>query len=108
MNRFLIRLNRVIAYVILALMVGVLITGYRMTGSFSFLPRGLSDSLHRIYFNVPLIVLFIAHSLISIRIGFIRKGVKSLSLDILFLVIGIAFSVFFSYFALYLIISFRR
>lgn len=37
-----------------------LITGHRMTGSFNFLPRGLSDSLHRIYLNVPLIVLFIA------------------------------------------------
>jgi len=107
-NRFLVRLNKVIVYIKIALVVGLLVTGYRMIGYFNFLNRGLADSLHRVYLNVPFIVLFIIHTLVSVRITLMRKKKKSLILDILFLVGGIAFAVYFSYFALSLYISFRR
>jgi hypothetical protein len=107
-NRFLLKLNRVFAWAVLTLMVGVLMTGYRMTGAFSFIPRGLADSLHRVYLSVPLIVLFIAHSLISIRVSYTRKHPRSALLDAAFLVAGAAFAVFFSYFALNLIVSLGR
>jgi hypothetical protein len=108
MHSFLIRLNKVIVYVKIALVVGLLITGYRMIGHFNFINRGLADSLHRVYLNVPFIVLFILHTLISVRISLMRKRQNSLFLDILFLVVGVAFAVYFSYFALSLYISFGR
>ena len=107
-NKFIVKLNRIICYIMIALVVGILITGYRMIGYFTFIPRGLSDYLHRIYLNIPFIVLFIVHTLLSVRIALMRKQIKSVYLDILFIFIGLAFAVFFSYFALSLVIFFRR
>ncbi len=108
MDKFLIKLNRVVAYVKIGLVVGLLITGFRMIGYFTFINRGLADYLHRIYFTVPFIVLFTIHTLVSVRISLLSRQKKSVLLDILFLVIGIGFVAVFSYFALSLIIFFRR
>jgi len=107
-DKFLIKLNRVIAYIKIGLVVGLLITGFRMIGYFTFINRGLADYLHRIYFNVPFIILFTIHTLLSVRITLMRKQKKSIFLDILFIVIGIGFIAVFSYLALSLIVFFRR
>jgi hypothetical protein len=107
-DKFLIKLNRVIAYINIGLVVGLLITGFRMIGYFTFINRGLADYLHRIYFTVPFIILFTIHTLLSVRITLMRKQKKSVFLDILFIVIGIGFTAVFSYLALSLIVFFRR
>jgi hypothetical protein len=107
-DKFLIKLNRVIAYINIGLVVGLLITGFRMIGYFTFINRGLADYLHRIYFTVPFIILFTIHTLLSVRITLMRKQKKSVFLDILFIVIGIGFTAVFSYLALSLFVFFRR
>lgn len=108
MNRFLLRLNRVIAYVMIALVVGLLLTGYRMIGRFNFINRGAADLMHRVFLNVPFIFLFVIHTLVSVRTTLLKKRTKSLFLDIVLLAVGIGFAVYFSYFALSLYVSFWR
>ena len=108
MNRFLAKLNRIMAYILLALVVGILITGYRMIGYFTFIPRGLADYLHRIYFNVPFIVFVVVHSLLSIRVSLMRKKRGSVYLDIILAIAGIGLIAFFSYFALSIVFFFSK
>ena len=107
LSKFLLKFNRYISYLLLALVVGILMTGYRMIGYFNFIPRGLAAYLHRIYLNVPFIVLVIMHAIISIRISIMRKKKKNVYLDMLLILTGIGFAVFFSYFALSLVFFFR-
>ena len=83
-------------------------TGYRMIGFFRFVPRGLADSLHRVYLNIPFIVMVTVHILLSIRISLMRKKKQSRMLDIVFIVVGTAFAAVFSYFALSLFFTFGR
>ncbi len=107
MNRFLAKLNRIMAYILLALVVGILITGYRTFGYFTFISRGLANNLHRIYLNVPFIVFVVTHSLLSIRVSLMRKKRGGAYLDIILAMAGIGFIVFFSYFALSIVFFFR-
>ncbi len=100
MNRFLIRLNRIIAYVLIPLFVLMLITGYRHLNFFTFLGRGEASLLHSKAINIPFIVLFAAHTLISIRSALHRNKVRGLFSDVVLLLIGILFTTVFIYFSL--------
>ncbi len=100
MDKFLRRLNRITAYLLIPLFIVMIITGYRQLGYFTFLTRGVAHALHQIYINISFLVLFTFHSLASIRFALARNRAKSLYLDILLLLIGIMFIGGFSYFAL--------
>ena len=102
------RILGVMAVILIVFVFGILITGYRMIGYFTFIPRGLADYLHRIYFNVPFIVLVVAHSLLSIRVYVMRKKKGSVFLDIILAIAGVGLIAFFSYFALSTVFFFRR
>jgi hypothetical protein len=108
LNRFLVLFNRIVSWILIALVVSLLVTGYRMIGFFSFIPRGLADSLHRVYLNVPFIVLVTVHILVSIRISLMRRKKQNRALDIVFIFIGTAFAAVFSYFALSLFFTFGK
>jgi hypothetical protein len=90
MNKYLIKINRIIAYALLANTVIMLITGYRTRGLFTFFSRGFADITHRIHFSTSFIVLFIAHSLISIRFALMRKKIQGVYIDIMLALVGIA------------------
>ena len=99
-DRFLIRCNRYISYVLIAVVMAMIIAGFRMTGSFIFIPRGLADLLHRIYLNVVFLLLFLTHTLLSLRIAFKRRGISGKGIDIPFILIGVGLFSYFSYLAL--------
>jgi hypothetical protein len=103
-DRFLQRLNRVVAFLLIPVVLVLLVTGYRMTGSFSFIPRGLADLLHRIHLNVVFLFLFALHTMLSIRIALLRKGRGGRLLDVLFIGVGAALFGFFAYLSLKLIL----
>ncbi len=97
--KFLRKLNRIIAYLLIPLFIFLLITGYRQVGYFTFITRGIANSLHQIYINIAFLVLFTFHSVMGIRAALARKKVKGLYIDILLIIIGIIFTLGFSYFA---------
>lgn len=99
LNRFLTIFSRVVAYILIVLFVFIMITGYRSTGHFTFMTRGLSNSLHSIYLNIAFIVLVTIHALISIRFTLERNKVKSWYIDALLLATGAVFIAGFTYFA---------
>ncbi len=99
LNRFLTIFSRVAAYVLIVLFVVIMVTGYRSLGHFTFITRGLANSLHIIYINIAFLVLASIHALISIRFALARKNVKGLYIDVLLLVIGGVFITGFTYFA---------
>lgn len=100
MNKFLRTLNRILAYLLIPLFILLMVTGYRQLGYFTFLTRGLANSLHQIYANISFLVLFTVHALISIKFALDRKRIKGLHVDIMLLAAGIIFISGFSYFAL--------
>jgi len=99
LNRFLTIFSRVVAYILIVLFVFMMITGYRITGHFTFLTRGIANSLHSIYINIAFIVLATIHALISIRFALARNNVKGWYVDILLLATGAVFIAGFTYFA---------
>jgi len=99
LNRFLITFSRVAAYILIVLFIFLMITGYRNTGHFTFIARGLANMLHIIYLNIAFLVLATVHALISIKFALARNNVKGKYIDILLLVIGAAFIAGFTYFA---------
>ena len=103
-DRFLIRFNRYISYILIAVVIAMLVAGFRMTGNFIFLPRGLADLLHRIYLNVVFLLLFLTHTLLSLRIVFKRRGISGKGIDIPFILIGVGLFGYFTYLALKLIL----
>ena len=58
-DKFLIRFNRYLAYVLIAVVVSILLFGYRLTGNFGFIPQGLADLLHKVYLNIIFLFLFL-------------------------------------------------
>ena len=104
LDRVLIRFNRYIAYILIAVVIAMLVAGFRMTGNFIFIPRGLADLLHRIYLNVVFLLLFLTHTLLSLRIAFKRKGIGGKGIDIFFVLIGVGLFAYFTYLALKLIL----
>ena len=101
MNRFLIRFNRIIAYVLIALFLAIMITGYRQTGHFTFIGRGLASSLHQIYINITFLVLFTVHTLIGVRIALMRNKIRGTYIEVLLIILGILVIAVFSYFAFF-------
>lgn len=99
MNRFLIKFNRVISYILIALFIAMLITGYRSVGYFTFMSRGLANSLHIVFLNVSFIVLFVIHSMIGIRLALLRNKLKGWYIDVFLIVFGITLIGGFAYFA---------
>jgi hypothetical protein len=104
LNRFLQVLNRYISYTLMAVVFVLLMVGYRMTGNFTFIPRGLADLLHRIYLNVVFLLLFITHVLLSLRMVFKKKSISGKYLDVIFILIGVGLFGFFTYLSLKLIL----
>ena len=104
MNRFLTRLNRYVAYLLIPVVLFMLVTGYRATGNFPFIPRGFADLLHRIHLNVVFLFLFSVHTMLSLRIVLMRKQMGGRLLDAAFILIGAALFGFFAYLSLKLIL----
>ena len=77
----------------------IIITGYRQTGHFTFIPRGLANTLHQIYLNIAFLVVGSIHALTTIRRALMRNKIKGLYIDILLIVLGVSFVGGFSYFA---------
>jgi hypothetical protein len=86
--------------VLIPLFVIMLITGYRNLNFFTFLGRGEANLLHYKAINIPFIVLFAAHALLSIRIALQRNKVRGYFTDVVLLLIGILFTAVFIYFSL--------
>jgi hypothetical protein len=103
-NRFLQRVNRYCAYLLIPVMFLILMTGFRMTGHFPFIPRGVADLLHRIYLNVIFLFLFALHLFLSLRFALLRRNIGGKVLDALFILAGAAMIGFFSYLSLRMIL----
>ena len=101
MNRVLKKLSRISAYLLLILFIMIMITGYRQTGHFTFIGRGLASSLHQVYLNVVFLLLFAFHAIVAVRNALIRNKIKGLYIDILLILSGIIFVGGFSYFSFY-------
>ena len=99
MEKFLLKLSRITAYILIVLFILIMITGYRQTGHFTFIPRGMANTLHQIYLNIAFLVVGSIHALTAIRRALIRNRIKSMYIDILLIVLGILFIGGFSYFA---------
>jgi len=99
MNKFLIKFNRVISYILIALFIAMLITGYRSVGHFTFMPRGIANSLHVVSLNVSFIVLFVIHSMIGIRLALSRNRIKGIFTDVVLILFGCLLIGGFAYFA---------
>jgi hypothetical protein len=88
MSKYLVKINRIIAYALLANTIIMLITGYRTRGHFLFLSRGFAEITHIVHLNISFIVLFSAHFLLSIRFALIRKNIQSIYIDVMLSLIG--------------------
>ena len=99
MPKFLIKLNRLLAYILVPLVIAILITGYRNTEHFTFINRGVANLLHSVWFNLAFLIIFTVHSLLGIKLALIRNKVTAKYLNSLLVVIGILFIAGFAYFA---------
>lgn len=101
MEKFLTRLGRITAYILVVLFILIIITGYRQVGHFTFITRGLANTLHQRYLNIAFLVVGTIHALVSIRHAFMRNRIKSTYIDILLIFLGIIFIGGFTYFAFF-------
>lgn len=96
LNYYLIKINRVIVWILLILMIVFIVTGYGLTrpnliyswtgGQINY---EFSDFLHS-NLDVPLIILFFIHVLIEVKFSLMRWGIKNHKLlNLLILVLGI-------------------
>lgn len=99
MPKFLIKLNRIFAYILIPLVIAILITGYRNTEHFTFISRGVANLLHSVWLNLAFLVLLTVHSLLGIKLALIRNKVTAKYLNALLVVIGILFIAGFTYFS---------
>jgi hypothetical protein len=104
LDRFLTKLNRYASYLLIPVVLLMLMTGYRSTGAFPFIPRGFADLFHRIYLNAVFLFLFFLHTLLSLRIVLKRKQRGSRLLDVVLILIGTGMFGFFTYLSLKLIL----
>lgn len=98
MEKFLTRINRISAYVLLVLILLEIITGYRQVGYFTFTTRGLANSLHQIYLNIAVLFVGAVHILLSVRRALIRNRIKGKAVNAALILIGIIVVGGFSYF----------
>jgi ABC-type sulfate transport system permease subunit len=101
MEKVLTRTNRISAYILIALVLFLLITGYRQVGYFTFFGRGLANSLHQIYLNIAGLVVGAVHVLLSVRRALIRNQIKGVYINIILALIGITVVGGFSYFTFF-------
>jgi ABC-type sulfate transport system permease subunit len=101
MEKVLTRINRISAYVLIALVLLILITGYRQVGYFTFFTRGLANSLHQIYLNIAGLVVGAVHVLLSARRALMRNKIKGIFINIILALIGIVVVGGFSYFTFF-------
>jgi len=101
MEKFLLRLSRITAYILIILLILIIITGYRQTGHFTFISRGMANTLHQVYLNVAFLLVASIHALTAIRRALIRNRVKGIYIDVLLIVLGILFVGGFSYFTFF-------
>lgn len=101
MEKVLTRINRISAYILIALVLLILITGYRQVGHFTFFTRGLANSLHQVYLNIAGLIVGAVHVLLSIRKALIRNKVKGIYINIILALIGIVVVGGFSYFTFF-------
>jgi cytochrome b subunit of formate dehydrogenase len=72
----LMKANRISCWLLLFLMIVFIITGYSMTGKFGFnklIDKRSSTTIH-LLLDIPLIILFLFHSFVSIYFAFLRWG----------------------------------
>ena len=101
MEKFLTRLCRITAYILIVIVILMIITGYRQVGYFTFMTRGLANTLHQLYLNIAFLVVGSIHALTAIRRALTRNRIKGLYIDILLIFIGILFIGGFSYFTFF-------
>jgi len=99
MEKFLLRLSRITAYILIVLFILMMISGYRQTGHFTFISRGMANTLHQIYLNIAFLFVLSIHALTAIRRALMRNRIKGRYIDIMLIVLGILFIGGFSYFA---------
>jgi len=98
MEKFLLKVNHISAYVLIILFVLMMISGYRQMGHFTFISRGMASALHQIYLNTAFLVVGTIHALTAIRRALKRNRIKGTYVDILLIILGILFIGGFSYF----------
>ncbi|MBN2322913.1 MAG: hypothetical protein JXQ30_04200 [Spirochaetes bacterium] len=96
LNRFLVRMNRVSAYVLLLVAVLMIVTGYRSTGRFAFFSRGFADITHRIHLNIAFVSLLSLHSVLSTRTALQRRNIGGTYVDIALIIAGAVFIAIFT------------
>lgn len=99
MEKFLLRLSRITAYILIVLFILMMISGYRQTGHFTFISRGMANAMHQIYLNTAFLFVGTIHALTAIRRALRRNRIKGTYVDILLIILGILFIGGFSYFA---------
>ncbi len=99
MEKFLLKLSRISAYVLIILFVLMMISGYQQMGHFTFISRGMANTIHQIYLNVAFLFVGTIHALTAIRRALKRNRIKGTYVDILLIILGILFIGGFSYFA---------
>lgn len=101
MEKFLLKLCRITAYISIILFILMMISGYRQTGHFTFISRGMANTMHQIYLNIAFLFVISIHALTAIRRALMRNRIKGAYIDILLVVLGILFVGGFSYFAFF-------
>lgn len=101
MEKFLLKLCRITAYISIILFILMMISGYRQTGHFTFISRGMANTMHQIYLNIAFLFAISIHALTAIRRALMRNKIKGVYIDILLIALGIFFIGGFSYFAIF-------
>ena len=101
MEKFLLKLCRITAYISIILFILMMISGYRQTGHFTFISRGMANTMHQISLNIAFLFVISIHALTAIRRALMRNRIKGAYIDILLVVLGILFVGGFSYFAFF-------
>lgn len=101
MERFLLKICRITAYISIILFILMMISGYQQMGHFTFMSRGMANTMHQIYLNVAFLFVVSIHALTAIRRALMRNRIKGVYINILLTVLGIFFIGGFSYFAFF-------
>ena len=101
MEKFLLRLCRITAYISIVLFILMMISGYRQTGNFTFISRGFANTLHQVHINIAFLFTVSVHALTAIRRALLRNRIKGPYIDILLILMGILFVGGFSYFVFF-------
>lgn len=95
-SRWLKRFARVSAWLLLVTVGLLVISGWGIThteiiykATFKLVDRGLSNSIHRAT-NIPLVIFFLSHVLINIRLMITAKSSRTRLIDTLLIIIGLA------------------